>query len=110
MNAIAQGYSVDIVCDFLNSMGIRNYLVEIGGEVRAKGRNSRNEVWRVGIDKPVENNTPGSDLQAIVRLDNKAMATSGNYRRFFEKEGVKYVHTINPETGYRFFQIFLVRL
>ena len=100
MNAIAQGYSVDIVCDFLNSMGIRNYLVEIGGEVRAKGRNSLNEVWRVGIDKPVENNIPGSDLQAIVRLDNKAMATSGNYRRFFEKEGVKYVHTINPETGY----------
>lgn len=100
MNAIAQGYSVDIVCDLLNSRGIRNYLVEIGGEVRAKGRNSRNEVWRVGIDKPVENNTPGSDLQAIVNLDNKAMATSGNYRRFFEKEGVKYVHTINPETGY----------
>lgn len=100
VNALAQGYSVDVVCNFIESRKVRNYLVEIGGEVRAKGRNPRNEVWRIGIDKPVENNIPGSDIQAVVRLDNRALATSGNYRRFFEKDGVKYVHTINPETGY----------
>lgn len=101
LNAIAQGYSVDVIALFLESRKIRNYIVEIGGEVRAKGRNERNMVWRVGIDKPVESHQiPGADLQAIISLKNKSLATSGNYRKFYEKNGVKFVHTINPETGY----------
>ncbi|MFO7371263.1 MAG: FAD:protein FMN transferase [Bacteroidales bacterium] len=101
VNAIAQGYSVDLVARFLEEWGIRNYMVEIGGEVRAKGKNSKRSVWKIGIDKPQEGNMlPGANLQAIVGLDDKSLATSGNYRKFYEKNGIKYVHTINPKTGY----------
>lgn len=101
MNAIAQGYSVDVVCAYFEKKGIKDYLVEIGGELRARGRNPRGEFWHVGIDRPVAgNNTPGSDLQATLKLKNRALATSGNYRKFFEKEGIKYGHHIDPATGY----------
>lgn len=101
MNAIAQGYSVDVVALFLESRKIKNYLVEIGGEVRTRGRNDRNTIWKVGIDKPADNNMfPGADLQAIISLKNKALATSGNYRKFYMKNGMKFVHTINPKTGF----------
>tara|TARA_R110001592_G_scaffold275745_1_gene542842 strand:- start:2560 stop:3573 length:1014 start_codon:yes stop_codon:yes gene_type:complete len=98
-NAIAQGYSVDVLAEFLEAKGIVNYMVEVGGELRVKGKNKNNKLWRIGIDKPVENNV-NRDLQAIIDLDNIALATSGNYRRFYEKDGVKYSHTINPKTGY----------
>jgi FAD:protein FMN transferase len=101
VNAIAQGYSVDLVADFLESKNIHNYLVEIGGEVRAKGKNERREVWKIGIDKPAEGNSiPGSSFQAILRLNNLSSATSGNYRQFYVKDGIKYVHTIDPKTGF----------
>lgn len=101
MNAIAQGYSVDVVADFLEKKGVTNYLVEIGGEVKTKGVNPDQKAWRIGIDKPVENNfIPGADLQAIIQLNNQSLATSGNYRKFYEENGVKYSHTINPKTGY----------
>ncbi len=101
VNALAQGFSVDIVAAYLSNRNLRNYMVEIGGEVRAKGRNAHNQIWRIGIDKPREGNyIPGEDLQAIIRLDNRSLATSGNYRRFYVKNGIKYVHTINPKTGY----------
>jgi len=76
-------------------------MVEIGGEVRAKGKNDRNQVWRIGIDKPLEGNMiPGADLQAIIKLNNRSLATSGNYRKYYEKNGIKFVHTVNPKTGY----------
>lgn len=101
VNALAQGYSVDVVCHFFDNKHIRNYLVEIGGEVRGKGKNKSGELWRVGVDKPIENNQiPGADLQAIIELNNQALATSGNYRKFYVKNGIKYTHTINPRTGY----------
>lgn len=101
VNAIAQGYSVDVVADFLEKKGIINYLVEIGGEVKAKGINKKGRAWRIGIDKPFDNNNvPGENLQAIIELTNKSLATSGNYRKFYERNGVKYSHTINPKTGY----------
>jgi len=101
VNALAQGFSVDIVAAYLSNRSIRNYMVEIGGEVRAKGRNAHNQVWRIGIDKPREGNyIPGEELQAIIRLKNRSLATSGNYRKFYEKNGIKYVHTIDPKTGY----------
>jgi len=100
MNAIAKGYSVDVVADFLKSKGCRNYLVNIGGEIAAQGVNASGYLWQVGIEKPIENAQYGESLQAIVRLNNRAMATSGNYRRFFEIDGKKYAHTIDVKTGY----------
>ena len=101
VNAIAQGYSVDVVADFLEEQNIINYLVEIGGEVKTKGFNKKGKEWRIGIDKPVDNNNiPGDNLQAIVKLSNKSLATSGNYRKFYERNGIKYSHTIDPKTGY----------
>lgn len=99
-NAIAQGYSVDVVCRLLDELGIKNFLVEIGGEVRAKGKKAGN-LWRIGIDKPKDNNlTPGETLQAIIRISDKSLSTSGNYRKFYIEDGVKYSHEINPKTGY----------
>ena len=85
MNAIAQGYAVDVVAQFLEEKKTENYLVEIGGEVRTKGLNHKNEAWKIGIDKPIDNNNiPGENMQAIVHLSNKSLATSGNYRKFYE--------------------------
>jgi thiamine biosynthesis lipoprotein len=101
VNAIAQGYSVDVVCEFFEKERIKNYLVEIGGELKAKGKNPKGHLWRVGIDKPVEgNDAPGESIQAILEFTNKAMSTSGNYRKFYIENGVKYAHHIDPHTGY----------
>lgn len=98
-NAIAQGQSVDFIADFLESREIKNYMVEIGGEVRAKGVNKKGSPWRIGIDKPVEN-AEERELQGIVLLKDRSLATSGNYRKFFEFDGVKYSHSIDPKSGY----------
>lgn len=100
VNAIAQGYTVDIVAGLLRRKGIDQCLVEVGGEVRTVG-DKNGEGWRVGIDAPVDGNyIPGEDLQASIRLDNRSLATSGNYRKFYIENGVKYSHTIDPRTGY----------
>lgn len=100
-NAIAKGYTVDVIADFFNKKGVKNYLIEIGGEVRVKGKNPKDKLWRIGVDKPEDGNKiPGSNLFAIISLDNKALATSGNYRKYYIKNGVKYAHTIDPKTGY----------
>lgn len=100
MNAIAQGYSVDVMTDFLCHNDIKNYLVEIGGEIRTKGINAKGKSWTIGIDRPIENNfTPGANLQVIIKLSDKSLATSGNYRKFYEEDGVKYSHTLSPQTG-----------
>jgi FAD:protein FMN transferase len=97
---LAQGYSVDVVCDFFKRKGIKNYMVEIGGEVRAKGINGSGKIWKIGVDKPVDGNMePGKMLQAIIEIDNKSVSTSGNYRKFYVENGVKYSHTIDPKTG-----------
>ena len=100
-NAIAQGYSVDVICDFLEAKGIHDYMVEVGGELRTLGTNSNGEVWRIGIDKPQAELDSENRFQIILNLSGKALATSGNYRKFFTDEsGMKYVHTIHPKTGY----------
>lgn len=99
-NAFAQGYSVDVVSDFLNSKEINSYLVEIGGEVYAKGKKPDGENWEVGIEKPIDNKDSANPLKAIVKLENIAISTSGNYRRFFIEDGIRYVHHIDPKTGY----------
>lgn len=100
VNAIAQGYSVDVICSYFDNLGIRNYLIEIGGEVRAKGTKA-GALWRIGIDKPEDNNmSPGQTLEAIIKISDKALATSGNYRKFYIEDGIKYSHEIDPKTGY----------
>jgi len=100
-SAIAKGYTVDIIAEWLIHKGCKNVMVEIGGEVRASGVNPKGNVWRIGINEPNENEpiTP-NDFQAIILLPEKSVATSGNYRNFYEKDGKKYAHTINPSTGY----------
>jgi FAD:protein FMN transferase len=100
VNAIAQGYSVDVVSRYFNDLGIESYLIEIGGEVRAKGKKGR-AMWRIGIDRPEDDNmSPGAKLQAIITIKDRSLATSGNYRKFYIENGVKYSHTIDPKTGY----------
>ena len=100
VNAIAQGFSVDVICSYFDNLGIRNYLIEIGGEVRAKGTKA-GALWRIGIDKPEDNNmSPGQTLEAIIKISDKALATSGNYRKFYIEDGIKYSHEIDPKTGY----------
>lgn len=100
-NAIAQGHSVDIVANFLNNLHLDNYLIEIGGEIRAKGKSKSFNYWNIGIDKPVDNSSPGSEgFEVIVELKDNCLATSGNYRKFYKRNGVKYSHTIDPESGY----------
>ena len=99
-SAIAKGYAVDVVASFLRGKGVENYLVEIGGEVVARGKNERGEIWRVGIDTPDEGNVAGGEIDAVVMLDDAALATSGNYRNFRIVDGRRVAHTINPATGY----------
>ena len=100
-NGIAQGLAVDVLAEKLESRGAKNYFVEIGGEIRVKGVNSEGNLWRIGIDKPVENSTAEDrQIQEVVNIKDKSLATSGSYRRFYEKDGVKYSHTIDPKTGY----------
>ncbi|CAN5708146.1 FAD:protein FMN transferase [soil metagenome] len=99
-NAIAQGYTVDVIAGFLESKGIKNYLVELGGEVKTKGRKPGNVSWKIGIDQPVDSAVEGRPLKAIIKLDNRALATSGNYRKFYILDGKKYAHIIDPHTGY----------
>jgi len=99
-NANAKGFAVDVIGRFLEEQGVKNYLVEIGGEIRARGNNAKNQVWRVAIEKP---NFDGSrSFQTIIALDNEAIATSGNYRKFKidAVTGEKYAHTIDTKTGY----------
>ncbi len=98
-NAIAQGYSVDVLSAYFSSRGLNDHMIEVGGELICKGKKEGGKPWKIGIDKPTEDNV-GHTLEAVIVLHDKALATSGNYRKFFEKEGVKYVHTINPQTGY----------
>ena len=99
-NSLAQGYTVDIIASFLEQKGVGNYLIEIGGELLAKGINVKGDIWTVGVDKPTNNIDANQRFLFILELENKALATSGNYRKFYEKDGVKYSHTIDPISGF----------
>ena len=98
-SAIAKGYAVDIVGELLESKGIENYLVEIGGEVRCRGANDEQKPWSLGIEDPTVSSTE-QRLMAVVRLKDRSLATSGNYRNYYEKDGKVYAHIIDPRTGY----------
>lgn len=100
-SAIAKGYGVDVVARLLERHDIKNYMVEIGGEITTRGINPERVPWRIGVNKPNEDALDEShELQTILNVTDKAMATSGNYRNFYVKEGKKYAHTIDPKTGY----------
>lgn len=100
-SAIAKGYGCDVVAKFLRSRGIRNYMVEIGGEIVASGINEKQKPWMIGVTKPTDDSlNVGHELQTVLHVTDKAMATSGNYRNFYYKGGKKYAHTIDPKTGY----------
>lgn len=96
LSGIAKGYGVDKIAELLNAKGFDNYLVEVGGEIRAKGVSTGDRAWRLGIEKP---DPLARDVQYVVNLDGHAMATSGNYRIFFEAEGARFAHIIDPRTG-----------
>ena len=100
-SAIAKGYGCDAVAATLEANGVKDYMVEIGGEVVTKGKNSKGCVWTIGISKPTENpTTSNNELHEIIAISGKSMATSGNYRNFREENGRKIAHTIDPRTGY----------
>jgi thiamine biosynthesis lipoprotein len=99
LNALAQGYAVDRVFEFIQSQGAEDIFVEITGEVRTTGKSPRGDDWIVGINKPQEGAAP-DDIAARLYLIESAMATSGNYRNYYEVQGRKVWHTINPKTGY----------
>lgn len=100
-SAIAKGYMCDVVGDFLRSKGINNFMVEIGGEITCAGHNPRGDLWGVGINEPIEDSIQTStELRDILRLTDCSVATSGNYRNYYYKDGRRYAHTIDPHTGY----------
>lgn len=100
-SAVAKGYSVDVVAHLLDRKGIKNYMVDIGGEVVVKGKNATGDLWRIGINKPYDDSLAvKQDIQIILNLTDVGMATSGNYRNYYYKDGKKYAHTIDPRTGY----------
>ena len=100
-SAIAKGYGVDRAAQVLRNHGIQNFMVEIGGEVVTEGVNEKGDPWRIGINKPDDDSTSTStELQDVIAISGKAIATSGNYRNYYIKDGRKIAHTINPQTGY----------
>jgi thiamine biosynthesis lipoprotein len=99
-NAIAQGYSVDLLSKFLDSKGIKSYIIDVGGEIIAKGKKPNDANWVVGIQKPTETSMGDIEAQERVELYNKAFVTSGSYRKYYEENGKRYSHMIDPTTGY----------
>lgn len=98
LSSIAKGFGVDQVADVLAAQGIENYMVEIGGEIRAHGVNAEGKPWQIAIEKPNDDGNRG--VQSIIGLNNMAMATSGDYRIYFEENGQRFAHEIDPKTGY----------
>jgi len=99
LSAIAKGYGVDVVAHLLESRKILNFMVEVGGEIMARGNNASGGPWKIGIDSPGLANLPGQDIRSILALKDVAVATSGDYRNYFEYNGHIYSHTIDPKTG-----------
>ena len=101
-SAIAKGFGTDVIANYLRSRGVKNFMVEIGGEIVTSGINEERLPWKIGVTKPSDDplSDKGSELMTILNVTDKAMATSGNYRNFYYKGGKKYAHTIDPQTGY----------
>ena len=99
-NAVAQGYTTDMISDFLLSKNVNDFLVDVGGEILARGCKPNGELWKVGIEKPAENKDSERIVQEIVELKDRSIVTSGNYRKYVERGGKRYSHSLNPKTGY----------
>lgn len=100
-SAIAKGFGVDCVARLLDRKGVRNYMIDIGGELVMKGENAQMATWRIGINKPIDDSLAvNQELQTVLQVTGVGLATSGNYRNFYYKDGKKYAHTIDPRTGY----------
>lgn len=100
-SAIAKGYGCDVIAKYLRSRGVKNFMVEIGGEIVTSGLNPERMPWKVGVTKPSDDSLSTShELQTVLNVTDMAMATSGNYRNFYYKGGKKYAHTIDPKTGF----------
>ena len=100
-SSIAKGYGCDVVAHYLRSKGIDNYMIEIGGEIVTRGISEKRLPWKIGVTKPTDDSlNVNQEIQTIINVTDKAMATSGNYRNFYYKNGRKYAHTIDPATGY----------
>ena len=100
-SAVAKGYAVDVVAQLLASQGVQNFMVDIGGEVVVHGHNPQGTGWRIGINKPVDDSLSlNQELQTVLHVSDVGIATSGNYRNFYYRDGKKYAHTIDPRTGY----------
>lgn len=100
-SAIAKGYGSDVVAQYLRSRDVENFMIEIGGEIVVQGKSDKRLPWKIGVTKPTDDSTQtNNELQTVLNVSNTAMATSGNYRRFYYKNGKKYAHTIDPKTGY----------
>jgi thiamine biosynthesis lipoprotein len=97
-NGIAQGYSVEKLASLFNDQNIDSYMIELGGEIKTKGKKKDGTYWKIGVDKPV---SPDKErqLQAVLTLKNQSVATSGSYRKFYEQDGERFSHTIDPKTG-----------
>lgn len=99
-SAIAKGYGVDAVGVYLEKTNVKNYMVEIGGEIRARGLNPDGNTWRIGLTNPTDDILGEQEIEKILNLTDISVATSGNYRNYYIKDGKKYAHTIDPRTGY----------
>jgi thiamine biosynthesis lipoprotein len=96
LNGIAPGYAVDLLAQKLQTLAIENFMIDIGGEVRAQGRNAHRQLWRIAVERPID---AEPEPYAIVQLDNASVTTSGEYRHYFDRNGQRYSHTIDPRTG-----------
>lgn len=99
-NAVAQGYTTDLIGNFLETKGIDNYLVDVGGEILARGTKPNGDLWTIGIEKPAESFDSERSVHIKLTLKDKGIVTSGNYRKYIEKDGIRYSHSIDPKTGY----------
>lgn len=99
-NAVAQGYTTDMIGDFLLSKDVEDFLVDVGGEIMARGNKPNGDLWKIGIEKPAENKNDARIVQEIIELKDKSIVTSGNYRKYVEQDGKRYSHSLNPKTGY----------
>lgn len=100
-SAVAKGYAVDVIAQLLEKKGIQNFMVDIGGEVVVRGKNPKQECWRIGINKPIDDSLAvNKELQTVLQVSDVGIATSGNYRNYYYKDGQKYAHTIDPRSGY----------
>ena len=99
-NAVAQGYTADLIARMLDFKGVRSYLVDVGGEIMTKGTKPNGKMWTIGIEKPAENFDSERAVQTTIEVRNKGVVTSGSYRKYIEKDGVRYSHSIDPKTGY----------